>query len=49
METTQKDMNEYINMEQFKSISWSRGLPALIIEILAYITGETDETIHYFE
>lgn len=49
MEQTQKDLNEYITLDQFKSIAWTKGLPVLIIEIMGYLTGEPDETYKFFE
>ena len=49
MESTQKDTNEHINMDQFKSIVWQNGMPALIIEIMCYLTGEREETTAFYE
>ena len=49
METTQKETNEYINVDQFKSIEWPRGMPCIIIEIMTYLTGEKDETVKFYD
>jgi len=49
MENTQSDINESLNLEQFKAIFWENGLPQLIIEIMCHITGCREETIKYYK
>lgn len=49
MESTQKDTNEYIIFDQFKSIAWTSGMPMLIIEIMCYLTGEHDEAKAFYD
>jgi hypothetical protein len=48
MESTQKELNEYINFQQFKSIAWQKGMPILIIEIMSFLTGEREETYNFY-
>jgi len=39
IEETQKAINEYVSLDQFKKQNWNRGLPNFAIDLLGYLTG----------
>jgi len=43
MEETQREIQQNITFEQFKTIVWKRGLPSFIIDFLGYISGAPEE------
>ena len=49
MEHTQEKLNEHLNLNQFSSISWSKGFPMFIIEFIAVITGNPKDTALFFD
>ena len=48
VEDTQKDLNEYINFNQFVTIPWTHGIPAYIIEFVVQLVGNKQEVHNYF-
>ena len=49
MEETQDTLNEYITFEQFKSIVWTNGMPAFILDLLIYLTDCPEEIFGVFD
>ena len=41
MEETQDKISEFLNLDQFSVVSWKKGVPAVLIDFLIQITGDS--------
>lgn len=49
MEETQEALNDCITFEQFKSISWTNGMPGFVVDLLIYLTDCSEEIMAVFD